>query len=330
MKSIFEYKSLRRIARIGAIARSLLVYQYDSRRLLSAALPNTENNNSSHRFLRNIAIDAHAIEKGLAMERGRFRFGTEKLLRLKHNTLNGLQSESQSTHLSSAINALCHYYEAHKENSIDISDLISERDYETLRYAKQDREPASLEITRSSLVEHSESGFDKFAKSRHSIRSFCDKRVPLNLIEKVVNLSNTAPSVCNRQSARIRIFQDTDQITRILALHNGNKGFGHSINNLAIVCSHLGYFVGTNERNQPYVDGGIYLMNFLYSLHYYSLGAVSLNWAVSPDRDKQLRKVADIPDTECVICLVGFGYAEELLKITASKKLSANETLFTQ
>jgi len=309
-----------------ATLKALFTYFYDAKRLIQSTRSSKQEN-----YLRALTIDYHVIEKGLTMENRRYRFGKPMVLRLKRNTLTVIDSSDfqACTQFKSAVDALCDYYEVHQEQGEEIDDIISADEYGLLKAKQPSPRPAHEKTTANDFFRDVENTpFEAFAHSRHSARSFTSETIPLKTIEEVIQLANTAPSVCNRQTARVHLFQNTEKVQLLLALQNGNTGFGHTIHNLAIITSDLKYFVGINERNQSFIDGGIYLMNFLYALHHHKIGAIALNWAAMPDRDKQLRQLADIPPDETVICLVGMGYLKDEFTITASKKLSSNECLF--
>jgi nitroreductase len=122
-----------------------------------------------------------------------------------------------------------------------------------------------------------------------------------------VDLAMRSPSVCNRQTARIHVFTGEDA-QRALSFQSGNRGFGHRIPMVIIVTSDLRYFTGTAERYQGWIDGGMFSMLLLLALHAQGLGAVSLNWSVNNERDRELRNAVAIPEYERVIMLIGCGF----------------------
>ncbi|WP_374120414.1 hypothetical protein [Mesorhizobium onobrychidis] len=77
----------------------------------------------------------------------------------------------------------------------------------------------------------------------------------------MVRLAQGAPSQCNMQATRVYLYQGRHQIDQILALQGGARGFSQSISNLAIVTSDTRAWRGSNQRNQIYVDGALFLMH---------------------------------------------------------------------
>ena len=81
------------------------------------------------------------------------------------------------------------------------------------------------------------------------------------------------------------------------------------------------------EHNCVYVDGGIYVMNLLYALHYYHIGACTLNWSVTPDTDHELKKILAIDETEAVVALIAIGHVPNEFKVAASHRLNVSSIM---
>ena len=107
-------------------------------------------------------------------------------------------------------------------------------------------------------------------------------------------------------------------VDKVLSLQNGNSGM-ENIQSVLVVCSTLTSFFDSNERNQPYIDGGIYLMSLLNSLHYKNIASCTLNWAVNKSQDNKLRKLLNIDNSRVVISFIGIGsYNKEEIKVASS------------
>ena len=65
----------------------------------------------------------------------------------------------------------------------------------------------------------------------------------------------------------------------------------------------------------------------LLALHHYKIGAVPLNWSVLPEADRGLRSAGDIPDSERVIMLVGFGKIAQDALYCGSQRREVSEVL---
>lgn len=150
-------------------------------------------------------------------------------------------------------------------------------------------------------------GYKDFVTNRHSIRHFSALPVDTELIKAAVRLAQRTPSACNRQGWKTKIISDKSLITHLLENQNGNRGFGQEIDKLLVVVSDLNYFNYDRELFQSYIDGGMYAMNLIYSLHYYGLGSVPLSAALTNKQENAIRKLLNMDDAEELILFIGVG-----------------------
>ncbi|MFN0195026.1 MAG: nitroreductase family protein [Aestuariivirga sp.] len=162
--------------------------------------------------------------------------------------------------------------------------------------------------------------FLAFAETRHSIRQYASEPVPMPAIERAVRVAQQTPSSCNRQTCRVWVWTNPDDVRSVLALQIGNRGFGDQLGGLAIITSDLSHWQTSSERYQAWIDGGLFAMSFTYGLHAEGLGTVLLNWSVSRHQDRALRNLIGLPDSEQVITMVGFGVIPENLTVPVSQR----------
>ena len=209
---------------------------------------------------------------------------------------------------------------------MDISDFFSINDYKWLiSLVEKTQFDAVYCISKDDFYKKSSKKFDDFSFSRKSIRDFSEEDISNDLIVKAIEISNNAPSVCNRQSCKNYIVQDKNIINNILALQGGFSGYEKNVKKIIILVSNKNYFFSIGERNQLYIDGGIYLMNLLYSLHFFNIAACPANWGKCVKDDKALRKFVDIPLNEQVICIIPIGIANNKIIYTHSKRREVKE-----
>src|SRR3546814_1994141 len=72
---------------------------------------------------------------------------------------------------------------------------------------------------------------------------------------------------------------DLEIIDRALSLQNGNRGFGHEIPCLLILCTDLSAFDTAGERYQHWIDGGMFSMSLVWALHALGYSSCCLNWS---------------------------------------------------
>ena len=277
----------------------------------------------------------HAIEKGLSMQEFRPRFGRGPILAIcklveRYLAVGG---DPINRHLQSAICCIAEYQKCHLERQICIDDIVPAALAEHISNLLI-RSPAAKasggvkDICSEELFVSSHNAFTKFAESRVSCRSF-DPRLSVDpsTIERAVLTAMRSPSVCNRQAWRVHVYMQRDTIDTILALQNGNRGFGHLIPCLIIVSSDLRYFDGAIERNQAWIDGGIFSMSLMYALHSNRLGTVPLNWCVLPSQDRSVRRCSGIPEYEAIILMIGIGHPNARFFVPISQRRTIDEVL---
>lgn len=169
-------------------------------------------------------------------------------------------------------------------------------------------------------MEQSKADFKTFAESRHSVRDYSGEPVDRAILEKVFELAKRTPSACNRQSWKIRVVDDPELKKTIQKNQNGNRGFGDYIDKFIIITADVQYYDRIRERNQANIDGGMYAMNLLYSLHYYDIAAVPLSASLNLKQENNLREAFEIPDYENFIMFIGIGNYVDEFKVPKSHR----------
>lgn len=182
--------------------------------------------------------------------------------------------------------------------------------------------------TRESFFKHKNSDFNNFSTSRASVRNFTGEKIGIDILQKVIDLSNHAPSVCNRQPVNVHLIENKLLINKILEIQGGLKGYSTKISQLIIISSDRNYFYSVGERHQLYVDGGIYVMNLLYALHFYGIGACPAHWGMSYKVDKKILKLLDLKVSEQIIALIAIGVPINEFYTTSSLRKTYKENLF--
>lgn len=280
----------------------------------------------------NIILYYHSIEKGFLFKNPKPKFAKEKIIRL-HKYLKDKEI-IQNVNLSqirTGYSVVCKYYELHKEKEIAIESYFSEKDYQLYKgildnYYSQDFHGIKT-FTFDELYSKKDSNFLDFSNSRRSVRDFTGELINEQEIKKAVSLALNSPSVCNRQSAKVYLLQDKVKIDKVLKIQAGFRGYSENVNQLLIVTADRNYFYTVGERNQLYIDGGIFLMNLLYALHFYKIANCPANWGKTVKDDKLARKVVDITESEKIICLIPIGKAVDDIRVCLSERRTIDEVL---
>jgi nitroreductase len=168
--------------------------------------------------------------------------------------------------------------------------------------------------------------FEKFLKCRHSVRNFSNAPVDDETILRALAISTNTPSVCNRQGWFVHYYSKKEKIQELLTFQNGNAGFTESIDKLLIVTGSAKAFT-RYEHNQLFIDGGLYSMNLMLSLHAVGLGSCPLNTCMPWFKAKKLKKAAGIPAHEQVIMMVAVGNLLDEFSVAQSEKYPVEKIL---
>lgn len=285
--------------------------------------------NTNEKLRGKIIFIYHSIEKGLINEPIRLKFGAVKINRLLyylHLWVSKGYSLNDSQFLS-ACSVLISYWELHQKNNISIDEIISMENYKFLNAYKGEVKGGSIQIERNEYFNHFDSSFREFSNSRHSVRHFNGEKVGNEWIREVIAIARNAPSVCNRQGFRVKLVNNIELVQEILKIQSGLNATAHQVNQLLIVSVERGVFVSSVEWNQVFIDGGIFLQNLLYSLHYHKIAAVSLNWSKHYYIDKKIETLIHFPKSEKIISIVAIGYPQDSFKVPQSSRKSVDELL---
>ena len=152
--------------------------------------------------------------------------------------------------------------------------------------------------------------FPALMRARRSIRSFSPIPAEPERIEHAIAMAQLSPSGCNRQPARVHCYADRAQIDPLLALQNGNRGFGQTASTLLVLTAEASGFFDASERHAPYIDGGMFAMSLILGLQAVGLSTCCLNWGVSPQDDRRAHKLGNIPESERIVMFILVGYPD--------------------
>lgn len=284
--------------------------------------------NNDRKLVSKIIADYHVIEKGLTMSETRTGFGKERLMALIENCILYIKlygnNEEQLQH---SVGVILEYRDYHRNIDFALDEDLDLKIRELNALYKEALPSSQKNLIKTNYFNSGEGSFLNFSKSRLSVRNYSDEVIPNETLKKATKLARNAPSSCNRQTVKVNVFSDKNQIAKILEIQGGNRGFGHLADKLIILTSDLAYWHGVYEMTGPYVDGGIFAMNLLYALHYYEIGACPLNCNLSPQKDKKLRELCDIPDSEVFVVMISCGKVPDNFKVPASKRYSVDNII---
>lgn len=307
MKAVFARVMPTTLRRRGALAlgrwRVRKEFALDRRRYLRHALPaeHLVTDAANERQLEGqLTKDYHRIEKGLALRQPKRPFGAEVASRLDRFTVSIPEGSALGGHVSSARVALDEW------NAGGVADDAV----------------SPVRVVGDRGIKNP----DLFFGTRHSVRDFSDRVVEPKTLESAVALAINTPSVCNRQAWNVR-FSDGEAARSVLRFQNGSGSFNRSVPVVAIVTVDTRLFAAASERNQPWIEGGLFAMSLVWALHALGLDACMLNMSVSNETAGQLRSVAGIDDAELVVMMIAIGYGREGHRRARSPRRAVGDVL---
>lgn len=253
----------------------------------------------------------HGVEKGLSLTEPRPNFGLA-LISMLTEKLSQYSKRHDPSGVPPAVSALKSYRAFNAAHEI-----VNERLDRFLHGLPDDGTGGIWSTRREEIEAATRAVGPEFFWSRHSVRQYSDKPVSMDLIRQSVDMARKTPTVCNRQGTRVHLFEDAQEA---LCWQPGNRGFGHLASRALVVTADLQAFSGSGERNQPFVDGGMFAMSILYALHALGLGACPLAWSMRPSRDRDMRRALNIPESEIVIMMISVGHLPDALDVARSHR----------
>ncbi|MDF7807637.1 nitroreductase family protein [Pontiellaceae bacterium B12219] len=271
---------------------------------------------------------AHVLEKGMSLPDVRLGYGASGLRSL-YGLMNAyVKSGFPPNRLAyqNAISVLHAYVAYHKEREHDVNE-VKKRLTQYELSCDQSLEAGTVGFPLEEYRKLATGNFEQLAQSRFSIRAYGPEPVRREDIYKAMEIARKTPSACNRQSWRVYWVRSKKKKEEILKLHNGHRGFGDTIESFLVITADIKMIFGTAERNQVFVDGGLYSMSLLYALHYVGLGACPMNWCVRYRKDKAFHRMLDIPDSEAVVMLIAVGSLPSEVIAAKSERKAVDDIL---
>lgn len=278
-----------------------------------------------------ILRQTHVIEKGMSITSPRPGFGVEKareLLQYINEFVNCGYPIENSTPIKNALGVIDAYIKFHEKRGFRPENVIE--DYNELKSILPSLEEkyGIVHVNKSELYEEIHSKFPAFFASRHSVRQFANIPIRAEDIMKSVELALRAPSACNRQSCKAYYYQGKSINQRLGELIDGNTGFDSEVQNYIVVTSDISAFYDAFERNQMYVDGGIFTMALVEALHYYGIASCILQNGELKEKNKKFKEICNnIPENEKIILFIAIGYYKEEFTYATSHRRKLDEIL---
>jgi len=277
-------------------------YDFKQAIYYSAILDNTEDKSKAR-----IMLAMHSLEKGLAFMDKKQNWGGEKAIYLTRLLKKHIITYGKCEVIIVALNVLNAYlYDKYSTKDVTIRTEINQ----LLKKNNSDLKPSRGGVKVVTYPEYKINYNDilQFYKARSSIRNFSIRPIADEEIAKAKQIARTTPTACNRQTSRIHVFKNNEEIKKILDNQWGDQGWGNNADTLFIITSDLSYFGDTYERSQAYIDGGMFAMNFVMGLHAQKIASCFKMYIREPKIEKKFKKLTQIPQQEVPIVLILAGH----------------------
>lgn len=288
--------------------------------------PNVRTQNANDaRLLR----QAHILEKGLSLSNPRKGFGKEKvkelLFMLDEYTKMGFCTDNFA--FQNAICILNQYASFQKSLGYENTDLNIKLN-SLNKYINYQLNVGILHATREEVDNKAHGCFPAFFHSRHSIRQFSDECIDYDKLRKAVQLAQKAPTACNRQACKVYFYNNPIINRNLGELIDGNNGFENEVKHYLVITADISAFYNTFERNQLYIEAGIFSMALIQALHFYGIASCALQNGEYYKKNRRFKTICrNIPKNEKIVIFIAIGMYKEEFSYAISKRKNINSVL---
>lgn len=303
------------------IREQFIIFRYDKDRFLHTYSSRQFKKHTQSQLDARITFHAHALEKGMSHTVIRLGFGRSALNRLAEclGAYNKLGYPKSSKAYVNALSVLREYAGIHNRENFDTNYLVDIFGKEIIDEATRSKSSMGgiVQIKLSDKMDGTSLNFKELFLNRWSVREYANSPVDMEKIHEAISIAMKSPTICNRQASRVTIITEHKKIEEVIAVQDGMTGYD-TPPVLLMVTTDTSAFVHVTERNQVYIDGGLFAMSLLLGLEYVSLAACSLNAMFSVSRDKKMRNILGVPKNENIIMFISVGNFKRINKVPKS------------
>lgn len=324
VKNRLPYPVLDKLKAVRNYGRSVYLFRKDKQRFLKNF--SRKNTVEEEQLKARLLFYSHSVEKGLSRENLRYGFGKTVIPEL-YDLVKIYHSQEYNPYNVVYLNALSvlnQYINLHQERGYDIESLIDTEEFITTYLSYDFKIGGMNEVRCETVNEKKIKNFKELALGRSSVRDYQESAVDVKKINEAIEIATKSPSVCNRQSTRVRVIRNQSVIEQALRIQGGFNGYSCPPC-LLLITTDTRYFIDVTERNQVYVDGGLFAMSLLYALEYEGLAACALNTMFDPKKEAATRQLLAVSEAENFIMYMTVGNFKKEYKVPKSHRLSVDE-----
>lgn len=325
-----RWRAGQRVKRLAQKGRLAYLTGIDVLRF-SRHAPMSALDSSYDQLVSRIVYNVHALEKGLARTHDRrLGFGRTALAKLNYALVAYLDAgfDPESFAFIEGISVIRRYDELHQREGAAAAVLTEVIDSRLLEMSRNiGYSSAGTKVVRRAEKQHGQlSYFRNLAFGRSSVREFSGETIDLGLVREAITIAGKSPSVCNRQGWHVYWTQDKELASRVLR-HQRGFGYQQMPEVLLTVTVSVTAFLSPVERNQGYVDGGLFAMSLMYALEAAGLAAVPLNACLYAKDQRAIRRLLDLHPSDLIIMFVAVGALPEETVVPISDRKPADSII---
>ncbi|MET0453471.1 MAG: nitroreductase family protein [Mycobacterium sp.] len=281
-----------------------------------------------HRFL--LRRNIHRLEKGLIMWPRRSEFGGDYI---GVTVAAAVRVYGESAPLVSdaerqwVLGVLTSYFEVTRQST---SPSIRSAESTFARCFVAPNNGDELAGPHRHAIDVEGSGIDidslrRLAIGRRSVRWYEDKKVDRSVVDRAMEIARESPTACNRAPYRFEIIDSDSGVQEVAECAMGTGGYAHQIPAIVVLVGDLSAFFHERDRHLIYIDSSLAAMAFVLGLEVQGVASCMINWPDIPERDARMRRLLGLADTERVIMLIAYGYADAERLVPFSAKGSLDE-----
>jgi nitroreductase len=270
-----------------------------------------------------IMYNVHALEKGLARtEDFRPGFGRKALSDLNDALVVYRKTEYDQSGFAyrQGVAIIARYRERHAGHEDAVRFLADVLDPAFLYADAQDGIAGTKVVRRADKLTNPTKSFYEIAQGRSSVRQFSGRPIDTERVMRALRNAEKTPSVCNRQGWRVYWVEDKELAAEVLA-HQRGFGQPQMPEVLLTVTVSNNTYLSPVERNEAFVDGGLFAMSVLYGLEHEGLAAVPLNAMMYYKDQVAVRRLLSIDESEMISMFIAVGdFVDEVVVPVSDRK----------
>lgn len=304
------------------------LYAYDEMKFRNSSARNLDDMVTHEQIVARLIYCGHAVEKALSNDNFQEGRGLDNIQLLVHllDVYHRRSYDRNHPAYVAALSALKALYGAHisEDGHTQLEGLYGDF-FDEIMSCESSVGGANM-VEKASKKANGNKNFKELAEGRASVRTYAKKAVNFDTVKEALDIAMKTPTVCNRQAVRIKYVKNKAVIAEILKVQGGVVGYDTPPLLLLVVADDAGY-LGANERNQGFVDGGLFAMSILYALEYKGLAACALNATLTEASERTIRGMMGLNDGEKLVTFISVGHFKESNNVCKSFRYDAESII---